>query len=190
MKRALRRSMRAALRAVAPEVRHRRSLLACRRLAELPEWRSAGCVFVYLATSSELDTTSLIEGAWRDGKQVAVPRVIQDRPGAMDAVPIGRWSDCLPGFRGILEPFVGAPVAIDSIDFAVVPGIAFATDGHRLGQGGGYYDRFLAHPELRATLCGIAFEEQVVERVPVDPHDRPVDVLITDAGELRSLRPD
>ncbi len=180
--------MRAVLRAICPDDRHQRSLSACRRVTELDEWQNARSVFLYLALPRELDTTPLVEEAWRRGKRVAVPRVDADRSGAMDAVPIESWSDCLPGYRGILEPVDGDPIEMHAIDLAVVPGLAFDLAGRRLGQGGGFYDRFLARHDLRAAACGMAFEEQVVERVPVDPHDRTVDLLVTDASVRRVNR--
>ena len=70
-------------------------------------------------------------------------------------------------------------------DVVVVPGVAFTPDGHRVGQGGGWYDRFL--PQLRpaCTTIGVCFREQVVDAVPVEPHDVAVDVVVTDAGRVR-----
>jgi 5-formyltetrahydrofolate cyclo-ligase len=181
--------MRKALSAIVPDVRHHRSLVACRNLAELEEWRAARSVFVYIAMPRELDTTSLIEDAWRRGQQVFVPRVELERPGEMHAVRIHSWSDCLPGFRGILEPVRGEVVDATAIDLVVAPGLAFDASGRRLGQGSGFYDRFLARSGLHARVCAIAFEEQVLENVPCELHDAPMDLVVTDV-RVRRVRGD
>jgi 5-formyltetrahydrofolate cyclo-ligase len=89
------------------------------------------------------------------------------------------------GRLGIHEPAGGQPWLVEAIDFIVVPALAFDHRGYRLGRGGGFYDRFLALPDLRAVTCGLGFAEQVVDEVPVAPHDRPVKLLVTDKGVLR-----
>jgi 5-formyltetrahydrofolate cyclo-ligase len=90
--------------------------------------------------------------------------------------------DVAPGYRGIPEPRRHcAAVAIESIDWILVPGVAFDAHGRRIGYGGGYYDRLL--PMLPATALRIAgaFEAQLVDRVPTAPHDLPLDAIVTEA---------
>lgn len=70
----------------------------------------------------------------------------------------------------------------DSLDVVVVPGLAFTHGGHRLGQGGGWYDRFLAGLPDRVVTIGVGFAEQVVVDLPLEPHDVPLDMIVTDAG--------
>jgi 5-formyltetrahydrofolate cyclo-ligase len=67
----------------------------------------------------------------------------------------------------------------------VVPGLGFTPDGHRIGRGMGFYDRFLAQPEFLGLSCGLAFEEQMVPSVPILDHDMPLSMLVTDRGILR-----
>lgn len=71
------------------------------------------------------------------------------------------------------------------IDVVVVPALAFTAEGHRLGQGGGWYDRFLVRIPSRVLTIGVGFAEQVVDELPVEPHDVPLDVIVTDAGVCR-----
>jgi 5-formyltetrahydrofolate cyclo-ligase len=187
-KQTLRRKMRSVLRSFDAEQRHRCSLDAARRLIESAPWREAGQVLVYVSTEFEIDTTPLIEAAWRADKRVCAPRVLPAQAGGMIAVPIRSWGDLTPGFRSIPEPVGEVPVDPAGIDLILVPGLAFDGRGGRLGQGGGFYDRFLADPAVRAHRCGLAFEAQVVDRLDTDGHDQRVHSLATEAG-LRSFEP-
>ncbi len=79
------------------------------------------------------------------------------------------------------------PMPLEDIEVVVTPGLAFDRKGNRLGRGGAYYDRFLASPGLNATICSLAFAEQMVDEVPVDAHDRAVDFLVTDEGIIKCV---
>jgi 5-formyltetrahydrofolate cyclo-ligase len=68
-----------------------------------------------------------------------------------------------------------------TLDVVVVPGLAFTVDGHRLGQGGGHFDRFLRRLSPACSMIGVAFREQLVDEIPLEPHDVVLDVVITDA---------
>ena len=94
-----------------------------------------------------------------------------------DSMSVGRYD--------IEEPADGEPWPADNIDLIVVPGLAFDTSGGRLGKGGGFYDRFLVQPGMHALTCAVAFAEQMIETVPAEPHDRRVDMLVTDEAVLR-----
>lgn len=181
--------MRGILRALSAELRHEKALRASRRLIDSGVWHGARAVFVYLSTEREIDTTPLVDAAWRAGKRVLAPK-IDAAERAMAPVEIRAWSDCLPGHRGIVEPIDGDPFPAADIDLVIVPGLAFDPRGYRLGKGGGFYDRFLADPRVRGCRCGFAFEEQVVARVPTEPHDQPVHCLITDDRVREFDRPE
>jgi hypothetical protein len=86
---------------------------------------------------------------------------------------------------GVREPVSGQPMPVNLIDLVIVPGLGFTTDGHRIGRGMGFYDRFLAQPEFVGLSCGYGFEEQVIERVPVLDHDMSLSMLCTDRGIRR-----
>jgi 5-formyltetrahydrofolate cyclo-ligase len=97
--------------------------------------------------------------------------------------------DLGPGFRGIAEPLPHCPpLAFEAVDWVLVPGVAFDTHGHRLGYGGGYYDRLL--PLLRddAHRVAGAFDLQIVDRVPIAPHDRPLDAILTETRIIAPAR--
>jgi 5-formyltetrahydrofolate cyclo-ligase len=78
------------------------------------------------------------------------------------------------------------PIEIAALDLILVPGLAFTRDGARLGRGGGYYDRLLANPACRAHRIGIAYELQIVDAIPVEPHDQRVHQIITESGLIQA----
>ncbi|MFI3269579.1 MAG: 5-formyltetrahydrofolate cyclo-ligase, partial [Rikenellaceae bacterium] len=82
------------------------------------------------------------------------------------------------GRFGILEPSGSTPVAASQIDVMIVPGVAFTRDGRRLGRGRGYYDRYLARPDFRATTMGVGFSHQLLRELPTEPHDRTLDRIV------------
>lgn len=139
-------------------------------------YEHAGSVFVYVSAGAEVVTLGLIEQMLAAGKTVAVPRVTAER-GVMLPTVIGSLADLAPGRFGIPEPNTHQTLT-QSPDLAIVPGLAFTRGGQRLGQGGGYYDRFLAdHP---ATYkIGICFDEQVVDELPAAEHDVGMHEVIT-----------
>ena len=185
MKREIRREMRATLAAMTPNVAAAKSLRACEALALQAEYRDARTVMIFLAIQGEIDPAELARAAWREGKTVLVPVTVwEDR--SMVAVAIDSLdSGLVVTDQGIREPVGGQAVAVDEIDLIVVPALAFDRQGNRLGRGGGFYDRFLASPGMRARLCGIAFCEQLLDEVPTGVHDCPVDIIVTDTEVLR-----
>ena len=154
------------------------------RLCALPEYRAARTVLLFVGVGTEPDTLPIIEQALVEGKTVALPRVLGH--GIMRAHKIGSLSELVPGAFGIQEPAEESPVIPPSdIDLILVPGLAFARDGHRLGHGGGYYDRYLA--ACSAFTVGLAREKLLLAAVPAEPHDIPVRCLITEENETRPL---
>ena len=144
-------------------------------------YHNARTVMCYVSMQSEVDTHSLIKTMIRDGKTVCVPKVT-DRNGQMRAVLIRSWDDleCVGSF-GILEPSKEAmSIKPTEIDLIVVPAIAFSRGGHRLGMGGGYYDRFLANTQ--AVRIGFAFSCQIKQSLPTDEWDVKMDYLVTQDG--------
>jgi 5-formyltetrahydrofolate cyclo-ligase len=138
--------------------------------------QQAGSVFVYVSSGSEARTHELIAALLEQGKTVAVPRVLPE-PGVMQPVVIHGLDDFAPGRFGIPEPTTHEPFE-ETPDVTLVPGLAFTRTGQRLGQGGGFYDRYLAqHP---ATYkIGFCFNEQLAETLPSDGHDIVMDEVVT-----------
>jgi 5-formyltetrahydrofolate cyclo-ligase len=140
---------------------------------------------VFLSMPDEIDTTEAIALARQRGMVVLVPRVDWDLR-SMEAVEIDSAApEVAVGRGGLRNPVGGAPADLDRIDLVVTPGLGFDRQGHRLGRGAGFYDRFFAAPGLRAARCGFCFCEQVVESIPVAEADLPVDWLVTDEGAVR-----
>jgi 5-formyltetrahydrofolate cyclo-ligase len=153
------------------------------------DFAAAKVVLMTLPFGSEWDTRPLLATALAQGKGVAIPRVNADRRMLDLHAVCDLARDVAPGYRGILEPRGHcAAVAIESIDWILVPGIAFDAHGRRIGYGGGYYDRLL--PLLPATALRIAgaFEVQVVDRVPTAPHDLVLDAIVTEARVIMPAR--
>lgn len=165
--------------------RARLSAAACARAASLPELRAASSLFLFAAFRSEIDTGPLIAWALEHGKAVYVPRVLG--PAVMDAYRITDPStDLAPGAWGIPEPKGDRePVDPAKLDVAVVPGSVFDAAGRRCGYGGGFYDAYL--PRLREGVprIGLAFELQLVDDLPCEPHDLAVHVIVTESRVLR-----
>lgn len=168
-KTALRRRMRQVLELV--DDRALRSVALWADVAAMPAYVSARTVMAFAALPSEPDTDGLFARLERDGKQLVLPRIEDDvivAVAAGDGWVTGRW--------GIREP-IGPPVDPAGIDLVVVPGVAFTIQGHRLGHGKAYYDRFL--PLVRATTIGVGFHEQLLDELPVEPHDVVLDHVVT-----------
>jgi 5-formyltetrahydrofolate cyclo-ligase len=156
-------------------------------IARLPSFAAARTVLLTLPYRSEWDAMPLLAAAFAQGKAVAVPRVEPaTRMLELHAIrDVAR--DVGPGYRGIPEPHASMPrVDPGQVDWVLVPGVAFDATGHRLGYGGGFYDRLL--PLLPATAQRIAgaFDLQVVEHVPAAVHDLRVHAIVTPTRTLQA----
>ena len=152
------------------------------KLLRLPEYRSARRIFSYYSFGREPDTHALICRARSDGKITALPRMLPD--GGLEHREIFSEDEPVPGPFGLREPPVTAKAAVPAAgDIIIVPAVAFAEDGFRLGRGGGYYDRFLE--KCPAFTVGLAREMLLCESVPVEPHDIRVNCIVTEKRVLR-----
>jgi 5-formyltetrahydrofolate cyclo-ligase len=151
---------------------------ACERLASQLVWQKASSVLLHAPTKDELDVWCLGELALRQGKLLALPQYdsSNDCYGARQIEDLQQ--DLAIGRYGIREPRSCCHVvALKQLDLILVPGVAFDLRGRRLGRGKGYYDRLLA--AMRGQTCGVAFDEQIVLQVPVEPHDSVVNWILT-----------
>ena len=184
-KAAVRRRLRDVLAKMSESDRHHKSLSACSLIAASPEFSAARVVMLFLSTPAEVDTASLALKCWQAGKTVVVPKVSWDQR-RMLPIEISSLNTGLaitgPGLR---EPIGGKPIPVGFIDLVIVPGLGFSPQGYRIGRGMGFYDRFLAQTEFLGVSCGLAFEEQVVEQLPILDHDMPLSMLTTDRGIRR-----
>lgn len=178
-KRSLRAAVRAQARALDGAYQQAASTAICRHLTAQSDYRNAAVVLAFVGTKREVDTETLLRSAWADGKTLCVPRCREGH--LMDVCAIRSYDDLEVGAYGILEPKADCPeVNAQDIDFAVIPCVTFDRSGNRLGQGGGYYDRFL--PQLTCPTFLVCREKLVVEHVPCDIHDLRCDYLVTENG--------
>jgi len=180
---AIRRSILARRAQVSASGAHLAGLAVAERLSGLARWREALEVLVYFAIRGEVETSALIAGLWEQGMRVLAPRCC---PGGMlDLACVTCLSELAPGTLGILEPHPDRcqPPAAFAPDAALIPAVAFDRAGNRLGFGQGYYDRLLASPAFANTLLiGLAYDFQIVDSLPRDPWDKPVDIVVTPSG--------
>jgi 5-formyltetrahydrofolate cyclo-ligase len=143
---------------------------------------------LFVSMSSEIDTRMLFDDAWKTGRTVAVPRArMADR--SMQAVPVRDLDrDMVRTPIGVLEPRGGDVLDLARIDLVIVPGLGFGPSGQRIGRGAGFYDRFLGDPALRAVRCGLAFDQQIIDQIPMTAHDTWLGMLVTESGVRRFSR--
>ncbi len=176
-KKELRRQIRSLKKNYTPEQLKEQSEMIMKQLEAYPPFRKAQTVMLYAALPDEVQTAPFIE-AWRHTKKIVLPTVKGD-----DIVPVELTDDCgmKEGGFHIMEP-ENVPYK-GTFDLIVVPGMAFDKEGHRLGRGKGYYDRFLAkYPDV-ATV-GVCFGFQFLGSIPTEPHDRNMDRVLTGQSEL------
>ncbi|MBO5227406.1 MAG: 5-formyltetrahydrofolate cyclo-ligase [Lachnospiraceae bacterium] len=140
------------------------------------EYKNATCIYAYMPAKGEVDVTSLIEEAWHDGKKVAVPKVIDKD---MIFYYIKSFDDLESGYFGILEPKEGLEAAACENALLIIPGVAFDKEGHRIGYGGGFYDRYLEEHAGHFVMAP-AYDFQVVDRIVVEEHDIGVDMVVSE----------
>ena len=149
------------------------------RLLAMPEYQEAGTVFCFVGTDREIDTRPILEDVLAAGKRLCVPQCVGK--GIMELRQVTDLRQLIPGAYGILEPSADAPlVSLDEVDFAILPCLTCNHLGQRLGQGGGYYDRFLSH--YRGGTVLLCREKLIREEIPLEPHDYPVPWVLTERG--------
>lgn len=154
-------------------------------LLAAPEVRRAATVAAYVSVASEPGTGPLLEGLQSAGKRVILPRVLPDLD--LDWAAYDGPGGLHTARRGLLEP-EGRSLglhAIGTADAVLVPGLAVGPDGTRLGQGGGCYDRALARVPVGTFVCVLLNSEEVLDTVPREAHDRPVNAVATENGVRR-----
>lgn len=169
------------------EDRAERSRAIAERAVSIPELMSARTVALYAPLNTEVDPAEIERRLAAAGVRVAYPRVQQTGR-------ILAFAECAPqalvrGPLGALEPPASArTIGLGAIDAVLMPGVAFSVDGLRLGRGGGYYDATLKLVPVYALRIGLGFDVQVVPSLPREPHDVPLDVVVTEARTLRFAR--
>ncbi len=144
----------------------------------LPELQMAGTVAVYYSVGLEPETRGLVYGLWKRGTYVVLPVLRED--GDLDWASYEGPESMVPGPRGLLEPGAArrGVEAVARADAVIVPALAVDRAGNRLGRGGGSYDRALARVGPMVPLMALLYDDELVDRVPAEPHDVPVRAVV------------
>ena len=182
-KKALRAEMKARREAFGKAACNESSRRIFARLQTLPEWQNARTAHLYVgALPGEVRTLPIIRWCWEEGRTVIVPVAGNDRVmrhsllSPATSLTRTRW--------GGLEPRDAEPADPLAADVVIVPGVAFDRAGNRLGMGGGFYDRFLS--TVTVPKIALAHTFQIVQAIPVDGHDRRVDIIVTPDEVIRA----
>ena len=151
---------------------------ASQKLVELflatEQYRQAKTIYGYLPYNQEVRTVPLLEQALADGKKVAVPKIYGDE---MRFIYLPDLNRVEKGYSGIPEPIEDGPLGDDPTALVLMPGMAFDEEGHRIGYGGGFYDKFLAKEPDHPTVA-LCYEFQIVKDLPTEEFDIPVDLVL------------
>ena len=184
-KQAARRAARQQLAQISPQEFSAIGAAMWQTLQAQPAWQNAESVFCFVGALHEPDTMPILQGALSAGKQLLVPRIAG--PGQMQLVPLQSLEQLQPGAFGILEPGQALPAvpAGSGVQLAVLPCLAAARSGARLGHGVGYYDRFLAnYSGRRLILCP---EALLAQSLPTGPLDEPAQAVLTEKALYGTL---
>lgn len=180
IKKKLREKIRAQIRAFSPEEKARSDARIFRAVLSLSLYQRAKVIFVYVSLDWEIDTHALIKDALSGGKTVAVPKCLPG--GRMEVYRLDDFHRLKAQTLGILEPEEGADkIAEERLELALIPCLSCTKDGIRLGQGGGYYDRFLAGKKrlFKLALCR---ESLLSKNLPCEAHDIRMDAVLTETA--------
>ena len=173
-KKALRAEIRAKKRAMTAQEIEEKSAALAKVFYETAEYKNAKTIYGYLPYNQEVRTTRMLSHALADGKQVAVPKVYGDE---MKFILLSDLGQVAKGYAGIPEPIADGPVAADPTALVLMPGLAFDPEGHRLGYGGGFYDKFLAAEPDHPTLA-LCYDFQMLPHLDTESYDIPVDRVL------------
>ena len=152
------------------------------RLFEFANFLESKIALLYVSQNLEVPTNSIIEKAYIYNKIVVLPAFDPERFKMTLMKVDSAEQELAPGPRGILEPDASKckVVPMDRIDIAIIPGLAFDEKGGRIGSGTGYYDRLIPRLAITTRKVALTFEEQIVPQIPMESHDKHVDIIITD----------
>lgn len=173
-KTALRRKIREQKRAMTAQQIEEKSRCLAELFAQSDAYRKAKTIYGYLPYNQEVRTVPMLERALADGKRVAVPKVYGEE---MRFIYLTDLTQVAKGYAGIPEPTADGPVADDPTALVLMPGLAFDPQGHRIGYGGGFYDKFLAQEPGHPTLA-LCYDFQMVPALETEVFDIPVDTVL------------
>ncbi|MCD6557692.1 MAG: 5-formyltetrahydrofolate cyclo-ligase [Candidatus Aenigmarchaeota archaeon] len=157
------------------------------KLKKTAEFRNAKNVLFYVSTKNEVETHRIIEELLSSGEKNVIVPITDKKNKILKLSVIKSFSELTPRTHGILEPenkFI-RPIEPEKVDLVIVPGIAFDKSGNRIGSGQGYYDKLL-NTMKNTKKVGLAFELQVIDDIPQEDHDVPVDMIITEKRIIKA----
>ena len=173
-KKALRREIREKKKAMSIEEIETRSARLGELFAQTDAYKDAKTIYGYMPYNQEVRTVPILEQAIRDGKKVAVPKVYGD---VMNFIYLEDLTQVEKSDMGIPEPIADEPIADDQTALVLMPGLAFDKEGHRIGYGGGFYDKFLMAESNHPTVA-LCYEFQMYAHLNTEKFDIPVDLVL------------
>lgn len=153
-----------------------------KNLFNLQEYKTANTILFYISYNNEVHTHEMIQESINKGKTIAVP-VIQNNNQTLTISKLSSWKNLTKGPYNILQPKKESiqKLNINDLDLIIIPGVGFDLKGHRIGHGTGYYDKLLKNfHHTPPPFIGLAFELQILEEIPVEQHDIPVNKIVTE----------
>ena len=173
-KTALRKEIREKKRAMTLEQIEKASYALAKQFFATSYYREAKTLYGYLPYNQEVRTEPILLQALKDGKKVAVPKVYGD---TMRFIYLEDMNGIEKGYAGIPEPVADEPVAADETALVLMPGLAFDKEGHRIGYGGGFYDKFLSAEPTHPTVA-LCYDFQMLANLETEEFDVPVDLVL------------
>lgn len=157
------------------------------KLLKEPSIIEGDTIAITISNNREVDTTGIIESLWKQGKRVVVPKCNSINR-TMQFYKIENFNQLEIVYMDLREPIpqITELVSAEQIDCMIVPGIVFDKSGYRIGYGGGYYDRYLE--KFKGNVISLAFHNQLVDMVPRDPHDLPVNLIVTEQNRIDCIQ--
>jgi 5-formyltetrahydrofolate cyclo-ligase len=178
----IRRSILARRDALSKKQRAEKSKAIMDRLFAFANFLESRIVIFYLSHKSEVDTEPMVKKALALEKIIALPLIDEEKKEIVPLKIDNLDRDTGPGYRGIREPIRQRckEIPVQHVNLAIIPGIAFDERGGRIGYGTGFYDRFIPDLDVTTRKVALAFECQIVPQIPMEPHDRYTDIIITE----------
>ena len=192
MKKRLREKLLKTRDAIPPELKSAKESAIEDRLFSQDVFKKAQSILMYVSFRSEVDTRKYLDDIIQLGKKLVLP-LVDTRHKVLKLYEVINLDELTPGYMGILEPEIlkNRRCSLKNIDLVIIPGTGFDHKGNRLGYGGGYYDKLLCMESRELsevehiTTVALAFEEQIGNEIPSEPHDIKVDMIVTDKRLIR-----
>jgi len=183
----LRNEVREALANMSATTYRDQSFAVAKKVLQEPYIIEANTIGITISNQPEVDTIHLIEELWQLGKKVAVPKC-HPKTREMTFYAIESFAQLETVYMHLREPIPERCELVDAneMDIILVPGVVFDRLGYRIGYGGGYYDRYVLNYK-KGKLMSLLFDQQIVNRVPTEEHDCPVDIIVTPTERIDCL---